>query len=499
MNNKKILEVNGISKRFGGIQALKDVSLHLNKGEILGLVGENGAGKSTLIKILGGAIKQDTGDILIDYKKVELTNPRTAIDYGISVIYQELNLVPSLSIAKNIFLGNPPMNRFLKVIYNSELNKSAEKLLDSLGVKLDPRILIRNISVAHKQIVEICKAITFNTNILILDEPTSSLSEKEIDQLFELLNKLQQRGISIIFISHRLEEVMRLVDRINVLRNGQLVSDKKKKETNINSIISNMIGRGLKELYPKTKAEIGGKFLEVRGLGDGKVFKNVSIYVKKGEIVGIAGPIGSGRTELLKTIFGSIKKTCGKIFINDKEVKINNVIDSIQVGLGYVPEDRQIEGLISSFLVSENIYLPNLKKISNIGVLVTKKIKELVNIWIRKLKIATYNPFRQKIRELSGGNQQKVVISKWLATGAKLLLLDEPTKGIDVGTKSEIHKLIGKFIKEGNSVIIVSSEIDELLSVCDRIYIMIRGKINSCFEKNKIDHEKLMNYVLGRV
>jgi ABC-type sugar transport system ATPase subunit len=495
--NKRVLEVKNISKRFGGVKALEQIDLYLDKGETLGLVGENGAGKSTLIKILAGAIKPDSGDIYLDGNKVEINDPRAAMNHGIGVIYQEFNLVPPLSVAKNLFLGNPPVNKLFRTINENKLNKDAHNLLISLGVDINPRALVRDISVAQKQIVEICKALTFSLKIIILDEPTSALTGNEIEQLFKLLNELKKMGISIIFVSHRLEEVIRIADRINVLRNGRMVSNKKREETNLDNVIQDMIGRGLEELYPKTKVTIGNTVLDVKGFGDGKVFESVSFYLKEGEIIGIAGLVGAGRTELLKSLFGARMKTNGQVLINSREVKINNTIDSIRAGIVYIPEDRKTEGLIPVFVVSNNIILANLKKVSWFAVLRSKKIKDLVLSWVENLKIATYNPMVQKVTELSGGNQQKVVIAKWLATGARILLMDEPTRGIDIGTKAEIHSLIGNFLKEGNCVILVSSDVDELISVSDRIYVMRSGRFRACFERNEITKEKLMSCMLG--
>lgn len=491
-----VLEVKEIYKRFGGVKALDDVSFHLFQGEFLGLVGENGAGKSTLIKILGGALQPDSGYTCLHGQRIELGNPRKAIELGISVIYQELNLVPTISIAKNIFLGSIPTMKFFPIVDHRRLHRDAKQLIANLGVEVDPTITLRDVSIANRQITAICKALNAKSKILILDEPTSSLSEKERDQLFGLLDSLKEKGISVIFTSHNLEEVIALADRIIVLRNGKVVSNRRKVNFGMEILINDMIGKEVNELYPKTKVDVQDSLLEIKDFSDSKAFNNVSLCVRKGEMIGLAGLMGSGRTELLKAIFGARTKKTGQQFINNKEVPIRNCLDAIRAGIGYIPEDRQTEGLILNLLISNNMTLPNLQMISTLGVIIKSKMKELINKWIVHLNIATYNPFKQKANELSGGNQQKTVISKWLASGVKILLLDDPTKGIDVGTKAEIHKLIGDYLKEGNCAVIVSSEIDELISVCDRIYVLKNGRITDCLISNTVEKDKLMRLLL---
>lgn len=498
--NGIILRMQGITKTFPGVVALNDVTFDQKKGEIHALVGENGAGKSTLMKILGGAYLPDKGSIEIDGKKADIKNPRDALDYKISIIYQEFNLVPTLSIAENIFLGKELVKSGLQNLDRAAMVEQSKQAIGKLGLEeLDFSSLVRNLSVAQQQMVEIGKALFNNANILVMDEPTSVLSQKETDALFQLIKGLRQEGISIIYISHRLEEVMELCDRITVLRDGELICtlDNSEKSVTKDEIIKHMVGRSLKDYFPERKATKNAKkLLEVKGFSKKEMFQDISFDLYQGEILGFYGLVGAGRTEIMKSLFSSMEPDHGEIIVEGQNVRIRSVDQAIRQGIALVPEDRKREGLVLKMTLADNICLPSLDGINTGGTIIPKKKKELVDTYLESLSITPPLPNRLA-KDFSGGNQQKAVIAKWLATKPKIMILDEPTRGIDVGAKAEIYKLIVQLSESGVGIIFVSSELMEIIGMCDRVIVIHEGQITGEFDRNEASQEKLMHAAAG--
>lgn len=484
-----LVETKNISKSFGSTQALKDVYFELKAGEIHALLGENGAGKSTMMKILAGVYIQDSGEIFLGGKKVVYKTPKEALDLGISIIYQELNLCSHLSVMQNVFL-----NREIKkngILDTKAQIKRCNYILQQLQLELNPSTLVKDLSIAKKQLVEIAKAISTNCKILIMDEPTSSLSEKEIENLFAVMKDLRSKGYGIIYISHRLEELHKIADRITIFRDGQFITTKELEECTIDEIVTYMAGREISKKYPKIWCEIEEKLVEVKNISKLGIFENVSLDVYKGEILGIAGLVGSGRTEIAKGIFGVYGKIDGEIFIQGKKVKISTPEQAVNVGIAYIPEDRKLEGLAINMKIYENITIPSSKELSNFGVLNYKKIRNLTKNSIDMLKIKTTSIY-QRARELSGGNQQKVVIAKWLAKNPKLLIFDEPTRGIDVSAKVYIYELLQELKTKGIAIIVISSELQELFGITDRIAVVSGGKITGIVQTNQTSQEEII-------
>ena len=485
-----------ISKAFPGVQALDRARLEVKKGEIHALVGENGAGKSTLMKILTGALPKDAGRIILRGQEVDIRTPAQAQELGISMIHQELALVPYRTVGENIFLGREPQGKIPGVIDWSRLYHQAQALLDRLNVKVDAHALVDDLSIAQLQMVEVAKALSYNADLIIMDEPTSSLTDRETEVLFDLMRSLRADGVSIIFISHRLEEVFEIADRVTVLRDGKYIGTKHTSETDENEIVRMMVGRELGELYPKAEAQRQGVILEVRDLADGRELHGATFQLHRGEVLGIAGLVGAGRTALAETIFGIRRATAGSIQVDGHPVRVRSANDAIQLGMGLVPEDRKQQGLFLNMAVRENITISAISQVSWLGFLNFNKMNKLARAFIEKLDIRTPS-LLQKVRNLSGGNQQKVVISRWLTLKPRILILDEPTRGIDVGAKSEIHGLMSQLASEGVGVMMISSELPEVLGVSDRILVMHEGRIVAEFSREEATQDKIMLAATG--
>lgn len=487
----------GISKSFPGVKALDDVSLLLHQSEVLALIGENGSGKSTLVKILSGYYAADEGEIYVKGKKISKNSPETAITLGVSVIYQELNNSDSLSIAENIYMGNLPLKKG-KFVDKNKLLTDTRNMLDEVGLKkIKPQTKLGTLSIAEKQMVEIAKALSHEAKILVMDEPTASLNSNEIKILFSLVRKLSSKGTSIIYISHRLEEVFEISDTIMVLRDGKKIADLETANTNQKELISYMIGHELKSFYPERKNPHFGKtILEVENLTSNFI-KGVSFNVRSGEILGLFGLMGAGRAETVEMIIGDRKRTGGKIKIEGKEVNIRSPQDAKRYGIGYIPSDRKAAGLFLNLSVSDNIIINVLEQVLNRLRMVDKrKTNKIVGEWSSSLKIKTPG-FSTKVENLSGGNQQKVVVAKWLAAKPKILIVNDPTRGIDVGAKSEIYALFDELSKQGIGIIIVSSELPEIMAISDRIIVLHEGCHIGMLQKEEFSQKKLLEVAFG--
>lgn len=486
-----------ISKSFGNTQALKDVHFELRNKEIHGLLGENGAGKSTLIKVLGGIHKPDAGEIKINNQIVEINKVHEAQKMGIGIIHQEIVLVPYLTVAENIFLGREPVSRLgFKDI--RRMNVEARKMLQQIGVSICPTAIVDTLTIAQQQLIEIIKAISFEVKVLVMDEPTSSLSEEEVGHLFVIMERLKEKGVSIIYISHKFEELFKMTDRITVIRDGCYVATVPTKDTNTDELVSMMVGRELKNFYTRTDSVQDEELLKVENLTRNGVFEDCSFVVRRGEIVGFAGLVGAGRSELMQAICGNDAYDKGRVFLGNKEVKFRNCMEAIKEGIVMVPEDRKRQGLVLNNSVSFNIALPNLNKVmSNNKLLVSEGKKEdLARESIKKMDIKT-SSHASEVNSLSGGNQQKVVLGKWLATTPRLLILDEPTRGIDVNAKSEIYAKINQLANEGVGIILVSSELLEIINMSDSVCVMRNGKISGVLSKSELSQENIMSYATG--
>jgi ribose transport system ATP-binding protein len=494
-NDVIILETRHIRKIFPGVVALDDVHFELRRGEVHILLGENGAGKSTLMKILSGAYQKTAGQIFLDGKEIEIKNPRHAQELGISTIYQEFNLVPHLSAGENIFLGREP-TRVPGIIDRNKLFESAQKILHDLGVEINARSPVKNLGVAEKQMVEVAKALSLDAKILIMDEPTSALTEREIKELFATIRRLKEKGISIIYISHRLEELFEIGDRVTVLRDGKYVGTCKIEEVTKAELVRLMVNRELTEKFPKRVAQQGEAILQVENLCRNGILKDISFSLHRGEVLGIAGLLGSGRTELARAIFGVDKIDAGAIYVKGRRQRIKSPRTAINSGIGFLTEDRKSQGLILILSVKENISLPNLDKSSRFGILNRKDEEKTANDYLQELRIKTPN-LNQKVILLSGGNQQKVVLSKWLSGQADILIFDEPTRGIDIGAKVEIYQLMNRLTAEGVGIIMISSELPEILGMSDRILIMHQGRIAGEFAAGEANQEKILQCALG--
>lgn len=487
-----IVEMEHIYKSFAGIKALDDVSLHLEAGKVMALLGENGAGKSTLMKILSGVYTKDSGDVTVFGKKVDNPTPKQAQEMGIAIIHQELNMCTHLSVAENMFLGREIGKGGM--LNNSEMRKQTKTALARLKMDVDPDEVIGNLSVAKQQMIEIAKALYSNAKVLVMDEPTSALTSKEIDELFKIINELKAEGCAIVYISHRLDELKHIADDVTIMRDGHFITRKKFDPNDMDSIIKDMVGREITEKFPKVVCEKGKKVLEVKNLNAGKLVRDVSFDVYEGEILGIAGLMGAGRTETTRAIFGVDPKESGKIILDGKEIKINKPIDAIKQGISLVPEDRKRDGLCTKLSISNNIALPNLDILAGkSGVINSKKEKEMVKKGSTELtiKMASADLLAES---LSGGNQQKVVVAKWLARNSRVVIFDEPTRGIDVGAKVEIYNLMNKLKQEGIGVLFVSSEMPEVLGVADRIIVMCDGRVTGELDIADATQEKVLKY-----
>jgi ribose transport system ATP-binding protein len=511
MDGQELLRMENISKAFPGVQALDNVSLDVRVGEILGLIGENGAGKSTLMKILSGVYPMDSGQLYLRGQPIQIQNPHHAQQLGISVIYQEFNLMPNLTVMENVFIGREP-TRFL-FIDRRQLQQRTQELLNRLGVHLAPTAIVRDLSVAEQQMVEIAKALSKEVQVIIMDEPTSALSDAEVQTLFTIMRELRRNGISIIFISHRLEEVLAICDRITVLRDGKNVGTLDAAEADEEKLIRMMVGRSLQDFFHTEEgvssalrpAEGEDVVLEVRGITrkgskldpSAIILDNVSFQLRRGEILGLAGLVGAGRTELARIIFGADARDAGEIYVDGKLADIRSPVDAIRYGIGFVPEDRKEQGLILSMAVRENITLPGLSGFTRFGFVKLAEEEQRVQEYVTRLQIRTPS-LEQRVRNLSGGNQQKVVISKWLLLQPKILIMDEPTRGIDVGAKAEIYGLMHQLARMGVGIIMISSELPELLAMSDRLVCMCEGRVTAILDRNEATPEQVMRYCTMR-
>ena len=494
VDSLEILKINKVTKKFGGVTALEGITFSILKGECHAIVGENGAGKTTLLSILSGALIPDSGYFEFDDQKYEKLDPGHSISMGINVIHQELALVESLSVMENIFLPQLGRNKIGLVKSKKELIKRTNDILNKLGTNINPEQVVETLSTSKKQIIEIAKTLVYKLKLLIMDEPTASLTQGETEKLFEIVNSLKKQKISIIFVSHRLEEIFKISDRISVLRDGKYIGTVKTKNVTVEEVIKMMVGKQL-DLYKKLdgREKEGEKALEVMNLTNRRYFKDINFFARCGEILSITGLVGAGRSEMALAIFGVLPFEKGEIKVFSKTVKINSPKDAINIGIGLLPEDRKILGVISTMTVKENISLTILPKIASFNFVSRKKENNVVNNYINLLNIKTSSA-DSLITSLSGGNQQKVVLARWLAAKVRILIVDEPTQGIDVGAKFEIRKILRQLADEGVAVIIISSDLPEILSVSDRILIMRRGQLVAELNSFQANKEKIMTF-----
>ena len=489
MDTNVLLTMKNIHKSFPGVYALNAVDFELKVGEVHALLGENGAGKSTLIKVLGGIYTADQGEIFIEGKKVEIKDVKSVQENGISIIHQELVLVPHMTVAENIFLGREPM---LGMFVNTlKMHEDAQNLLDAYDTNIDAKTLVGKLTIAQQQMVEIVKAISYHSKILVMDEPTSSISDKEVKFLFGIMRTLTAKGVGIIYISHKMSELEEICDRVTVMRDGTYIGTKVVKETTKDQLISMMVGRELKHYYTRDYLEQGEVLLKCENIIDHNMVKGASFNLKKGEIVGFAGLVGAGRSELMKCIFGLTKDYSGNIFIEGKKAVIKSPSDAIKYGIALVPENRKAEGLYQVQSVKFNLTIEVLKDFIKGIVVNSQKEDEITQKYIDMMSTKTPSS-KQLLGKLSGGNQQKVMIGRWLATSPKILILDEPTRGVDVGAKSEIYAIMNNLVKTGMSIIMISSEMPEIINMSDRIYVMCGGKVTGCLEHEEVTQEKIM-------
>lgn len=491
-----LLQAINVSKQFPGTLALDGVQLELLRGEIHAVMGENGAGKSTLMKILSGVHLADSGQIMMDGAPIAPTNPRDALMLGIATVYQELSMVPTLTVAENIFPGHLPTNRLGMVNYR-QLYQNAVQILDKMNVHVDPRALVETLSIANQQLIEISKALSSNCKVLILDEPTSALTDTEADHLLNLLRRLASEGVSILYISHKLNEVFALAQRVTVLRDGKYIGTETVADVTPDHIIRMMVGRELGAMYPEKTSEVGSVLLDVQDLRLPNADVSNSFQLKQGEVLGFAGLIGSGRSELARAIFGADPKTGGQLFLNGAPVDFRSPQDAIRHGVGYLPEDRKAAGLFLDMSIRLNVEAAVIPEVSSNGFLAPAKEKVLAEGYVQQLAISTPG-IEQEVRRLSGGNQQKALLAKWLAIKPKILIVDEPTRGIDVGAKKEIHFLLRRLVESGVGVIIISSELPEILGMSDRILVMHEGRIAAEYMADDATEEKIIRSASGQ-
>lgn len=495
-----ILEMKDICKSFSGVKVLDRVSLSVKPGEVHALMGENGAGKSTLMKILMGIYKMDSGSILIGGEAVTVSGPKDAISKGISMIHQELNPVLDMEVAENIFIGRERVKTVagkLKLVDKASMREETEELFRGMNIGINPKAVMRYLSVAETQLVEIVKAISLKSKIVIMDEPTSAITEKEVLVLFEQIKRLKEQGVAIIYISHKMDEIFKIADRITVLRDGTLAGSGAAAELDGDKLISMMVGREIKQVYPKEAAEIKDVVLEVQDLNRGKKVKDVSFRLHGGEVLGIAGLVGSGRSELVETIFGIRPATSGKIFVKGQAVTIHHPKEAIAHKIAMITEDRKQTGLNLKTSVEQNISLVSIKKLSKAGIIDKGQESEAADRYIKSLSIKTHSR-KAPVTSLSGGNQQKVVLAKWLLSEPDIIIFDEPTRGIDVGAKRDIYLLIGELAKQGKGIIVISSEMPEVMGISDRILVMSEGAVAGELDRDEFSQETIMNYASAR-
>lgn len=493
---KIALRMEGISKRFQNTVALHDVTFQVYAGTVHALIGENGAGKSTLMKILSGVHKADSGKIYIQEKEVTIRDTHEAIDMGISMVYQELNYVPDMTIGENLFLGREPKNK-LGCVNRKEMYRQAARLFEDFDLHFNPGAEMRTLSIANMQMVEIVKALSKNTKIIVMDEPTSSLTEKETSILFKFIRKLTADGITVIYISHRMEELDEIADDVTVLRDGEVVCSAPKSEMSSDRIVTNMVGRSISTYYPRTDHPLGDTVLKVEHLTKEGLFRDVSLEVRAGEILGVSGLVGAGRTEVFSAVFGMIQADSGSVFVDGKQINIRRVRDGVNAGLAYVPEDRKRLGIVACRSILENITLPRLSEYRAWS-LELKREKSEVGEIMRSFAVKAASA-DAPASSLSGGNQQKVVLCRWLLRKPKVLILDEPTRGIDVGSKYEIYKYIDELAKQGIAIVMISSELPEILGMSDRAMVMCEGRVTAFYPREEMSSEKILKSAMERI
>jgi rhamnose transport system ATP-binding protein len=493
---KSIIELSGIAKHFGGVQALRGVDFSLFPGEVHALVGENGAGKSTLVKILAGIHMPDAGTMKVGGEPIELRSPTQAQALGIAVVHQEPMLFPDLDVAENIFMGRHPRDRFGRVDWKG-MYREVNQLLASLDVSLSSRTPVQGLAVAEQQLVEIAKALSLQARVLVLDEPTAALSPHEVEELFAIVKQLRERGVAILFVSHRLDEVFRIADRLTVFRDGEHIITAPVSEMNTEEIIKHMVGRELSNLFPKSEAEIGEVVLEARHLSRPGVFADVSFQLRQGEILGFAGLVGAGRTEVARVLFGIDRAESGETWLKGKKVRIRSPQHAMNNGIAYVPEDRHQQGLVMNFSITANVTLAILQQVSRLGLVDPRREHKIASEYSRQLSIRS-SGVEQLVNALSGGNQQKVVLSKWLATNPSVLILDEPTRGIDVGAKAEVHRIISELATKGLAIILISSDLPEVLAMADRVIVLHEGRVSGAFARSEATQERVMFAATGQ-
>lgn len=489
------IEMRGIDKSFGSNQVLKQAGFTLESGEVHALMGENGAGKSTLMKILTGVYTKDAGTVLVDGKEVNYKNPQEAEKAGIVFIYQELNVMFDLTVEENLFMGKEIHGKF-GICDKKAMQKKAQEALNILGVNISPKTVMAELSVGQQQMVEICKALMADAKVIIMDEPTAALTQSETVALFKVIESLRKKGVSMVYISHRMEEIFELCDRITVLRDGSYIGVKNIAETNMNEIVKMMIGREIGERYPSRNVKIGKEVLKVKELTRKGTFHDVNFSVRAGEVLGVSGLMGAGRTEIMQAIFGNLSYESGTIEIDGKEVKISNPRQAMEHGIGFITEDRKTEGLMLDKSIRENISLCNLRRISKSSVISREAEKNMVAEAIKDLHIKCFGSYHE-CNNLSGGNQQKVVLAKWILTNPKILILDEPTRGVDIGAKKEIYSIINKLAAQGVAIIMVSSELPEVLGMSDNIMVVREGEVRGIISYEEANQERVMTLATG--
>ena len=493
MENNNILSVQEIVKEYPGVKALDKVSLDFRKGEIHALMGENGAGKSTLIKVIAGAIQPDSGAVYMDGKKVDAMDTKISKDLGIAIIYQELMMVPALSVSENVFLGSAVRKGVM--IERKEMERRSRKIFEDLGIKIDVRKPVGKLTVAYQQMVEIARALSKDARVLIMDEPSAALTEEEVQTMLQLVLKLKEAGVTIIYVSHRLDEVFQITDRISVLRDGQYITTLNTKDTDKTELIHYMVGRDLNETFPARNSRIGEVGLEIRNFS-GNGVKDISLSVRHGEILGLGGLVGAGRTELAQLIYGLRKPEAGELYLDGKQTAIRSPKQAVRCGMGLIPEDRKQLGLLLDFDLQENISLPSLPRISR-GIMISKR-QEGKRAQEPQTALNIKTPtMKQKAKNLSGGNQQKVVLAKWLGANCEYLIFDEPTRGIDVGAKQEIYKLLNQLAEEGKCILMISSEMEELIGVSDRIIVLCEGRKTGELSKDEFSQDRILSLASG--
>ena len=496
--NNCIIEMKGIKKYFYGVKALDGVDFQVRTAEVHALIGENGAGKSTLVKILTGVYQPTAGTIILNGKPTQFPSPQVSQKAGISAIHQEATMFPDLSVIENIFMGHHIRNKSNGLLSWREMKDKTQILLDKLELDIRPDTKVRNLSVAQRHMVEIAKALSLDAKIVIMDEPTSALTLKEVEYLYKIIRKLKSEGKAIIFISHKFEEVFEIADYFTVLRDGKYIGEGTIADITVDKIVQMVIGRSLEQMYPKLEAEEGNIILKVENLTKIGVFKNISFDLHKGEILGFFGLVGAGRSEVMQTIFGIDSKTSGDVFINGEKVNITNPSDAMNFGLAYLPEDRQIQGAILAMNIRENITLPIIDRTSRYIFLDRNREFEITDEYGKNIEIKA-SGWEQLVEDLSGGNQQKVVLAKWIATKPRILIMDEPTKGIDVATKATVHNFISELAKKGIAIILISSELPEILGMSNHVIVMHEGVITAKFTREEANSKKIIRAAIGSI